>query len=44
MHSIEEIIEKAIDCLDDSRDLLERQRFDASLNRSYYAMFHCIQA
>lgn len=44
IHSVEDIIEKAIDCLDDSRDLLERRRFDASLNRSYYAMFHCIQA
>ncbi|REA58476.1 hypothetical protein DSL64_20520 [Dyadobacter luteus] len=43
-HSIDDIIGKAINCLDDSRDLMERKRFDASLNRSYYTMFHCIQA
>jgi len=43
-HSVYDIIEKAVDCLDDSRELLDGKRFDASLNRSYYTMFHCIQA
>jgi uncharacterized protein (UPF0332 family) len=43
-HSIENIIEKAADCLDDSQEFMSLKRFEGSLNRSYYAMFHCIHA
>lgn len=43
-HSIVNIISKASDCLDDSVLLLAEKSYDAALNRSYYAMFHSIQA
>lgn len=44
VHSIEDIITKMVDCLDAARDLLALNRYDATLNRSYYAMFHGTQA
>ena len=43
-HSIANILSKASDCLDDSILLLSEESYDAALNRSYYAMFHSIQA
>lgn len=39
-----EILAKASDCMDDAKDLLSGDRYDAALNRAYYTMFHCIQA
>ena len=44
VHSIEDIISKMVDCLDAGRDLLSAKHYDAALNRSYYAMFHGVQA
>jgi len=41
---IEKYMQKAADCLSDSAYLLEGKRFDASSNRSYYAIFDMIQA
>lgn len=41
---IEKYIQKAHDCLSDSLYLLEGKRFEASCNRSYYAIFDMIQA
>ena len=43
-HSIANILSKASDCLDDSILLLSEESYDAALNRSYYTMFHSIQA
>lgn len=37
-------IEKAWDCLADADALLEKQRYSASVSRSYYAMFYAAQA
>ena len=44
VHTIEDIVAKMVDCLDAARDLLALRRYDATLNRSYYAMFHGTQA
>lgn len=38
------IIGKAEDCLEHSREALERKSFEACVNRAYYAMFHSIHA
>jgi uncharacterized protein (UPF0332 family) len=35
---------KAYDCLADATVLLEKDRFTASVSRSYYGMFHAAQA
>ncbi|MCF0053733.1 HEPN domain-containing protein [Dyadobacter sp. LJ53] len=44
VYSIDDIVSKMVDCLDAGRDLLASKHYDAVLNRSYYAMFHGIQA
>jgi len=44
IYTVTDIITKAIDCFDDSTEFLAKQRYEAALNRSYYSMFHCIQA
>lgn len=36
--------ERAAECFEDGRILLENGRFAASLNRAYYAMFHAATA
>jgi len=36
--------ERAAECFEDGRVLLENGRFAASLNRAYYAMFHAATA
>ncbi|SDH38882.1 Uncharacterized protein, contains HEPN domain, UPF0332 family [Dyadobacter soli] len=41
---IESIVEKALDCLKNARQCHVGEMYDVSLNRSYYAMFHSIQA
>lgn len=38
------IVKKADDCLADARALFEESSFEASVNRSYYSIFHLIQA
>ncbi|MCF2501151.1 MULTISPECIES: HEPN domain-containing protein [Dyadobacter] len=38
------IIRKVDECLDTARDSLEGAHFEAVVNRSYYAIFHSIQA
>lgn len=35
---------KAKDCLEDARYLLKVDRWSGTINRSYYAIFDCIQA
>lgn len=42
--TLDDIVSKAVDCLNDAVLLLKEKSFDAALNRSYYTMFHCIQA
>jgi uncharacterized protein (UPF0332 family) len=42
--SLSDIVGKMVGCLDDARELLELRRAEAVLNRSYYAMFHGVQA
>ncbi len=37
-------LEKAFECLADAQALLEKERFTATVSRSYYAMFHAAQA
>jgi uncharacterized protein (UPF0332 family) len=37
-------LEKADECLADANVLLEKNRFTATVSRSYYAMFHAAQA
>ena len=37
-------LSKAFDCLADAIVLIEKDRFTASVSRSYYAMFHAAQA
>lgn len=37
------IFQKAEDCLQDATDFLEQGRYEACVNRAYYAIFHCIQ-
>lgn len=41
--TIEKYFQKAIDCLEDSRLLIENGRFDGAINRSYYAYFDAIR-
>lgn len=41
---IESIVEKALECLRNARQCHADEMYDVSLNRSYYAMFHSIQA
>jgi uncharacterized protein (UPF0332 family) len=42
--TLSDIIDKSFDCLEDAREALSRSRSNVALNRSYYAMFHAIQA
>lgn len=42
--SVQQHFERAADCFEDGRILLENGRFAASLNRAYYAMFHAATA
>ncbi|MCF0059052.1 HEPN domain-containing protein [Dyadobacter sp. CY356] len=44
INPVDDIISKAVDCYDDSKEFLAKERYEAALNRSYYSMFHCIQA
>ena len=37
-------LEKASDCLNDSRNLIRSGGYKSSANRSYYAVFHAIRA
>ena len=37
-------LEKAADCLNDSRNLIRSGGYKSSANRSYYAVFHAIRA
>ncbi len=37
-------LDKAFECLADATALLEKNRYTATLSRSYYAMFHAAQA
>jgi uncharacterized protein (UPF0332 family) len=37
-------LQKAFECLADAQALLEKERFTATVSRSYYAMFHAAQA
>ena len=37
-------INKAKECLDDANAMLEKDRSNAAVSRSYYAMFHSAQA
>jgi uncharacterized protein (UPF0332 family) len=38
------IVEKALECLKNAKQCYSGEMYDVSLNRSYYAMFHTIQA
>jgi len=38
------ILRKADDCLEDAKFSFEESSFEASVNRSYYSIFHLIQA
>jgi len=42
--NISVFLEKATECLTDAQALLEKDRFTATVSRSYYAMFHAAQA
>ncbi len=42
--SIERILRKAEDCLENAKAMLAESSLEASLNRSYYSIFHCVQA
>lgn len=42
--SLSDIVAKMVGCLDDARELLELRRAESVLNRSYYALFHGVQA
>ena len=37
------IFQKAEDCLQDATDFFGQGRYEASVNRAYYPIFHCIQ-
>lgn len=41
--TIEKYFQKALDCLEDSRLLIENTRFDGAINRAYYAYFDAIR-
>jgi uncharacterized protein (UPF0332 family) len=41
---VENIIDKALECLKNAKHCHTNDMFDLALNRSYYAMFHSIQA
>ncbi len=41
---VRQYFERAADCAEDGRILLENARFPACLNRAYYAMFHAATA
>jgi uncharacterized protein (UPF0332 family) len=41
---VQQHFERAAECFEDGRILLENGRFAASLNRAYYAMFHAATA
>jgi len=41
---VQKRFEKAAECIDDARLLLESKRFAATVNRAYYAMFHAAVA
>jgi uncharacterized protein (UPF0332 family) len=44
IENVKVYLDKAFDCLADSSVLIEKDRFTASVSRSYYAMFHAAQA
>jgi uncharacterized protein (UPF0332 family) len=41
---VQQYFERAAECVEDGRILLENERFAAALNRAYYAMFHAATA
>ncbi len=41
---VENIVDKALECLKNAKHCHANEMFDLALNRSYYAMFHSIQA
>ena len=40
---LKKVIGKAEDCIEDARYLFEGKRYDASVNRAYYAVFTSVQ-
>jgi hypothetical protein len=36
---LKKVVERANDCLEDSRYLLEGKRYEAAVNRAYYSIF-----
>lgn len=40
---LRKVMAKALECLEDSKYLLEGNRYDAAVNRAYYAMFSAVQ-
>jgi len=41
---VQQYFERAADCVEDARVLLENERTGASVSRAYYAMFHAATA
>jgi uncharacterized protein (UPF0332 family) len=41
---VEDIAEKALECLKNAKQCHSGEMYDVALNRAYYAMFHSIQA